>query len=61
MLLVFLDSLRTTNYKLAVAGVKTFDNNGLTAQLDVSDLAAGNYILKITTDKTIGSYQIIKR
>jgi len=56
-----LDSLRTTNYKLAVAGVKTFDNNGLTAQLDVSDLAAGNYILKITTDKTIGSYQIIKR
>jgi len=46
---------------LAGQVVKTFDNNGLNAQLDVSDLAAGNYILKITTDKTVGSYQITKR
>ena len=41
--------------------VKTFDNDGLKAQLDISDLATGNYILKITTDKTVGSYQIIKK
>ncbi len=41
--------------------VKTFANDGLNAQLDLSDLAAGNYILKITTDQTVGSYQIIKK
>ena len=41
--------------------LKTFDNKGVTAQLDISDLTAGNYILKITTDKTVGSYQIIKK
>ena len=41
--------------------VKTFDNDGLTAQLDLNDLATGNYILKITTDQTVGSYQIIKK
>jgi len=46
---------------LAGQVVKTFDNNDLNTQLDVSDLTAGNYILKITTDKTVGSYQIIKR
>ncbi len=46
---------------LAGQVVKTFDNDGLNAQLDISDLAAGNYILKITTDQTVGSYQIIKK
>ena len=50
-----------TIVNLAGQVVKTFDNNGLTAQLNISDLAAGNYILKITTDQTVGSYQILKR
>ena len=46
---------------LAGQVVKTFDNNSLNAQLNLSDLATGNYILKITTDQTVGSYQIIKK
>lgn len=46
---------------LAGQVVKTFDNNGLNAQLNISDLATGNYILKITTDQTVGSYQILKK
>jgi len=50
-----------TIVNLAGQVVKTFDNDGSTAQLDLSDLAAGNYILKITTDQTVGSYQIIKK
>lgn len=38
-----------------------FNNNALTAQLDLSDLPKGHYILKITTDKTVASYRIIKK
>ncbi len=41
--------------------VKNFDNDGVTAQLDISDLPSGSYILKITTGQTTGTYQIIKK
>ena len=41
--------------------VLKFDNNGMNAQLDLSDLSSGSYILKISTDKTTATYQIIKK
>ncbi len=41
--------------------VMKIDNNGLNAQLDLSNLTAGSYILKITTDKTVATYQVIKK
>ncbi len=46
-----------------IAGQTIFsqENNGMNSQIDLSNLPAGNYILKITTDKTIGTKQIIKR
>ncbi len=37
------------------------DTNGMNTQIDLGNLPAGNYILKITTDKTIGTKQIIKK
>jgi len=37
------------------------DTNGLNTQIDLGNLPAGNYILKITTDKTVGTKQIIKK
>jgi len=41
--------------------VMSVDNNGMQAQIDLSTLSTGNYIMKITTDKTVGTQQIIKR
>ncbi len=46
---------------LAGQEVKNFDNNGLKAQLDISDLPPGSYILKISTNSKTANYQILKR
>ncbi len=41
--------------------VMKVENNALNTQLDLSSLPAGHYILKITTNKTVGTYKIIKK
>jgi hypothetical protein len=41
--------------------VISIDNEGMQAQINLSELTKGIYILKITTDKTVGSSQIIKK
>jgi len=41
--------------------VMSVDNSGLQAQINISGLATGHYIMKITTDKTVATQQIIKR
>ena len=41
--------------------VMSVNNDGLQAQINLSTLPTGNYIMKITTDKTVGAKQIIKR
>jgi len=46
---------------LAGQEVMTVDNNGLNAQLDLSNLPSGAYILKIATDQTVATYQIVKK
>jgi len=46
---------------LAGQEVMKIQNNGLNAQLDMSNLTSGSYILKITTDKTVATYQVTKK
>ncbi len=48
-------------FNLTGQKIKNFKNDDLTAQLDISDLPSGSYILKISTGKITTSYQIIKR
>jgi len=41
--------------------VMSVDNGGMNAQLDITHLPFGSYILKITTDQTSATYQVIKK
>ena len=46
---------------LAGQEVMSVPNDGLNAQLDLSNLPSGAYILKIATDQTVATYQIVKK